>query len=115
MLPPLHRPGAPHSGVRSRFEPDRQLTARMAVTMFLLGLVYVAPSPRDQALVGQNLPYLREAGVRIGQHKIGRHDPLVRQWRTHAYGPVVASSSCWAAGRRFQAAAISQNPVPSAA
>lgn len=28
--------------VRSRFEPDRQLTARMAVTMFLLGLVYVA-------------------------------------------------------------------------
>lgn len=28
--------------VRSRFEPDRQLTARMAVTMFLLGLLYVA-------------------------------------------------------------------------
>ena len=28
--------------MRSRFEPDRQLTARMAVTMFLLGLVYVA-------------------------------------------------------------------------
>ncbi|MGO4462871.1 zinc metalloprotease HtpX [Streptomyces sp. M-16] len=27
--------------MRSRFEPDRQLTARMAVTMFLLGLVYV--------------------------------------------------------------------------
>ncbi len=27
--------------VRSRFEPDRQLTARMVVTMFLLGLVYV--------------------------------------------------------------------------
>ena len=26
----------------SRSEPDRQLTARMAVTMFLLGLVYVA-------------------------------------------------------------------------
>jgi heat shock protein HtpX len=28
--------------MRSRFEPDRQLTARMVVTMFLLGLVYVA-------------------------------------------------------------------------
>ncbi|WP_327130330.1 zinc metalloprotease HtpX [Streptomyces sp. NBC_01343] len=28
--------------MRSRFEPDRQLTARMALTMFLLGLVYVA-------------------------------------------------------------------------
>jgi heat shock protein HtpX len=28
--------------MRSRFEPDRQLTARMAVTMFLLGLMYVA-------------------------------------------------------------------------
>ncbi|MFF6829143.1 zinc metalloprotease HtpX [Streptomyces longwoodensis] len=28
--------------MRSRFEPDRQLTARMAATMFLLGLVYVA-------------------------------------------------------------------------
>ncbi|MFD0374966.1 zinc metalloprotease HtpX [Streptomyces sp. NPDC127112] len=28
--------------MRSRFEPDRQLIARMAVTMFLLGLVYVA-------------------------------------------------------------------------
>ncbi|WP_406723525.1 zinc metalloprotease HtpX [Streptomyces sp. GD-15H] len=28
--------------MRSRFEPDRQLTTRMAVTMFLLGLVYVA-------------------------------------------------------------------------
>ncbi|WP_282696543.1 zinc metalloprotease HtpX [Streptomyces sp. CC208A] len=28
--------------MRSRFEPDRQLTARMAVTMFLLGLLYVA-------------------------------------------------------------------------
>lgn len=28
--------------VRSRFEPDRQLTARMALTLFLLGLVYVA-------------------------------------------------------------------------
>ncbi|WP_327281311.1 MULTISPECIES: zinc metalloprotease HtpX [unclassified Streptomyces] len=28
--------------MRNRFEPDRQLTARMAVTMFLLGLVYVA-------------------------------------------------------------------------
>ncbi|MFB6612658.1 zinc metalloprotease HtpX [Streptomyces sp. NPDC085524] len=28
--------------MRSRFEPDRQLTVRMAVTMFLLGLVYVA-------------------------------------------------------------------------
>lgn len=28
--------------VRSRFAPDRQLTARMALTMFLLGLVYVA-------------------------------------------------------------------------
>ncbi|MFJ4690378.1 zinc metalloprotease HtpX [Streptomyces sp. NPDC088766] len=28
--------------MRSRFEPDRQLTARMAVTMFRLGLVYVA-------------------------------------------------------------------------
>ncbi|MFF0429441.1 zinc metalloprotease HtpX [Streptomyces sp. NPDC004520] len=27
--------------MRSRFEPDRQLTARMALTMFLLGLVYV--------------------------------------------------------------------------
>ncbi|WP_314246222.1 zinc metalloprotease HtpX [Streptomyces sp. DSM 40907] len=27
--------------MRSRFEPDRQLTARMVVTMFLLGLVYV--------------------------------------------------------------------------
>lgn len=29
-------------GVRSRFEPDRRLTVRMAVTMFLLGLLYVA-------------------------------------------------------------------------
>jgi heat shock protein HtpX len=28
--------------MRNRFEPDRQLTARMALTMFLLGLVYVA-------------------------------------------------------------------------
>lgn len=28
--------------MRSRFAPDRQLTARMVVTMFLLGLVYVA-------------------------------------------------------------------------
>jgi heat shock protein HtpX len=28
--------------MRSRFGPDRQLTARMVVTMFLLGLVYVA-------------------------------------------------------------------------
>ncbi|MET9886500.1 zinc metalloprotease HtpX [Streptomyces sp. NPDC006430] len=28
--------------MRSRFEPDRQLTVRMVVTMFLLGLVYVA-------------------------------------------------------------------------
>ncbi|RSS81485.1 zinc metalloprotease HtpX [Streptomyces sp. WAC06614] len=28
--------------MRSRFEPDRQLTARMAITMFLLGLLYVA-------------------------------------------------------------------------
>ncbi|MEU4683452.1 zinc metalloprotease HtpX [Streptomyces xinghaiensis] len=28
--------------MRSRFEPDRGLTARMALTMFLLGLVYVA-------------------------------------------------------------------------
>ncbi|MEU2180623.1 zinc metalloprotease HtpX [Streptomyces thermolilacinus] len=28
--------------MRSRFEPDRQLTARMVVTMLLLGLVYVA-------------------------------------------------------------------------
>ncbi|WP_328678048.1 zinc metalloprotease HtpX [Streptomyces sp. NBC_00322] len=28
--------------MRSRFEPDRQLNARMVVTMFLLGLVYVA-------------------------------------------------------------------------
>jgi heat shock protein HtpX len=28
--------------MRSRFEADRQLTARMVVTMFLLGLVYVA-------------------------------------------------------------------------
>ncbi|GAA2432084.1 zinc metalloprotease HtpX [Streptomyces macrosporus] len=28
--------------MRSRFESDRQLTARMLVTMFLLGLVYVA-------------------------------------------------------------------------
>ncbi|GAA2498488.1 zinc metalloprotease HtpX [Streptomyces gobitricini] len=28
--------------MRSRFEPDRQLTARMVATMFLLGLVYVA-------------------------------------------------------------------------
>ncbi len=28
--------------MRSRFEPDRQLTTRMVVTMFLLGLVYVA-------------------------------------------------------------------------
>ncbi|HET6358156.1 zinc metalloprotease HtpX [Streptomyces sp.] len=28
--------------MRSRFEPDRQLTARMVVTMFLLGLLYVA-------------------------------------------------------------------------
>src|SRR4051794_38018060 len=27
--------------MRSRFPPDRQLTARMTVTMFLLGLVYV--------------------------------------------------------------------------
>ncbi|GAA2665097.1 zinc metalloprotease HtpX [Streptomyces aculeolatus] len=27
--------------MRSRFEPDRQLTMRMVVTMFLLGLVYV--------------------------------------------------------------------------
>ncbi|GAA3500870.1 zinc metalloprotease HtpX [Streptomyces prasinosporus] len=27
--------------MRSRFEPDRQLTARMLVTMFLLGLLYV--------------------------------------------------------------------------
>ncbi len=27
--------------VRSRFEPDRQLTARMVLTMFLLGLLYV--------------------------------------------------------------------------
>lgn len=28
--------------MRSRFEPDRQLTTRMVVTMFLLGLLYVA-------------------------------------------------------------------------
>ncbi|WP_406733800.1 zinc metalloprotease HtpX [Streptomyces sp. NBC_01794] len=28
--------------MRSRFEPDRQLTSRMVVTMFLLGLLYVA-------------------------------------------------------------------------
>ena len=28
--------------MHSRFEPDRQLTARMVVTMFLLGLLYVA-------------------------------------------------------------------------
>ncbi|PXY28253.1 zinc metalloprotease HtpX [Prauserella muralis] len=28
--------------MRTRFRPDRQLTARMLVTMFLLGLVYVA-------------------------------------------------------------------------
>ncbi|MBW1596317.1 zinc metalloprotease HtpX [Streptomyces sp. JJ38] len=28
--------------MRSRFEPDRQLTARMVFTMFLLGLLYVA-------------------------------------------------------------------------
>lgn len=28
--------------MRTRFRPDRQLTARMAITMFLLGLVYVA-------------------------------------------------------------------------
>ncbi|WKK11183.1 zinc metalloprotease HtpX [Rhodococcus ruber] len=28
--------------MRTRFRPDRQLTARMALTMFLLGLVYVA-------------------------------------------------------------------------
>nr|WP_185302297.1 hypothetical protein [Streptomyces finlayi] len=28
--------------MRSRFEPDRQLTARMAVRMFLLGALYVA-------------------------------------------------------------------------
>ncbi|MEN8653716.1 zinc metalloprotease HtpX [Streptomyces sp. 21So2-11] len=28
--------------MRSRFEPDRQLTARMVITMFLLGLLYVA-------------------------------------------------------------------------
>ncbi|WP_326798265.1 zinc metalloprotease HtpX [Streptomyces sp. NBC_01808] len=28
--------------MRSRFEPDRRLTTRMVVTMFLLGLVYVA-------------------------------------------------------------------------
>ena len=28
--------------VRSRFAPDRQLTARMGLTMFLLGLLYVA-------------------------------------------------------------------------
>ncbi|WP_225848099.1 zinc metalloprotease HtpX [Streptomyces sp. HPF1205] len=28
--------------MRSRFAPDRQLTARMGVTLFLLGLVYVA-------------------------------------------------------------------------
>jgi heat shock protein HtpX len=28
--------------MRSRFRPDHQLTARMLVTMFLLGLVYVA-------------------------------------------------------------------------
>lgn len=28
--------------VRSRFQPDRQLTARMLVTLFLLGLLYVA-------------------------------------------------------------------------
>jgi heat shock protein HtpX len=28
--------------MRSRFKPDRQLTARMVLTMFLLGLVYVA-------------------------------------------------------------------------
>ncbi|WP_156725651.1 zinc metalloprotease HtpX [Streptomyces apocyni] len=28
--------------MRTRFEPDRQLTARMVVTMFLLGLLYVA-------------------------------------------------------------------------
>lgn len=28
--------------MRSRFAPDRQLTARMAVTLFLLGLLYVA-------------------------------------------------------------------------
>src|SRR3954465_14086309 len=27
--------------MRSRFPPDRQLTARMTVTMFLLGLLYV--------------------------------------------------------------------------
>jgi heat shock protein HtpX len=34
-----------HSGVmgmRSRFQPDRRLTARMLVTLFLLGLLYVA-------------------------------------------------------------------------
>ncbi len=28
--------------MRTRFRPDHQLTARMLVTMFLLGLVYVA-------------------------------------------------------------------------
>ena len=28
--------------MRSRFRPDHQLTTRMVVTMFLLGLVYVA-------------------------------------------------------------------------
>ncbi|MER5177475.1 zinc metalloprotease HtpX [Streptomyces sp. NPDC002896] len=28
--------------MRSRFEPDRQLTARMGLTLFLLGLLYVA-------------------------------------------------------------------------
>ncbi len=29
------------STTRSRFRPDRQLTVRMALTVFLLGLVYV--------------------------------------------------------------------------
>ena len=28
--------------MRTRYPPDRQLTARMALTIFLLGLVYVA-------------------------------------------------------------------------
>ena len=27
---------------RTRFRPDRQLTTRMLITMFLLGLLYVA-------------------------------------------------------------------------
>jgi len=29
------------NATRSRFRPDHQLTARMALTLFLLGLVYV--------------------------------------------------------------------------